>query len=138
MDIMIYLPDEIGERAKKEEINLSRMLRDRLIDHYERSDAMSKTLSNVEVHEVQLEDSEGGWYTGRITGTRIDNEESYPLEIYLTDDERVIEYNSDAGRYSVLQNPSVELYQEYDAGAISEGDYAAAMRAIGETPTIDL
>jgi len=139
VDINIYLPDELGERAKQDpDVNLSRVLRDALIEHYERSEAMSKALSNVETHEVNLSADGGEEYTGRITGARIDNEGSIPIEIYLTDDQRVIVYDGDPGRHWVLEDAGAELGAMYEDGSISGGDYAAAMQAIGERPVIDL
>ena len=68
MDITVYLPDEIGQRAKEHELNLSRLLRDAVTEELSRRGAVAETLKDSEVYEIELE-GDAGYYTGRITGT---------------------------------------------------------------------
>ena len=96
---------------------------------------MAKTLTNETTYEVYLEDEEGRGYTGRITGQLIASDETSRgvLDVYLTDDERVLLH--DDGKCSVLEleNPADELREN-----LSPGVYAVAMHALGERPVVDL
>ncbi len=85
MDITVYLPDALGARAKQENINLSRMLRDAITEEFAMRDAM-KT-QDVQVYEVKLEE-----HVGRITGNKIAEDDR--VQVFLTDDERVLAYDA--------------------------------------------
>jgi hypothetical protein len=126
MNVNVYLPDDLGKRAKAADLPFSQLLRDAVVEELERREAMSETLSDVESFELPLEDKEGYAYTGRITGTVIDGDDK-DIEIFLTDDERVIWYDGSKLEYWVIENPEEEL----------EG-WPNALRALGFTPVIDL
>lgn len=131
MDITVYLPDEIGRRAKAAELPLSRMLRDAVIQELERQDAVTKTLTDPQTFELDLEDRDGNAYTGRITGAKIADDRD--VTIYLTDDERVIAYEADKGRYDVVDDPESDL-----ANWLRGDAYLEAMNALGLKPIVDL
>ncbi len=131
MDITIYLPNELGERAKREGINLSRMLRDELLGELQRRATVSQTLEQTQTYELKLETDEGAFYVGRVNGTVIG--ESGDVRVFLTDDERVILYDERESRYSVVQDPAEEL-----RGSLDDEGYARALGALGLTPVIDL
>jgi post-segregation antitoxin (ccd killing protein) len=44
VDITVYLPDEVAQRAKAQNVNLSRVLRDALTAQFAEEDAVSATL----------------------------------------------------------------------------------------------
>lgn len=131
MDITIYLPNELGERAKREGINLSRMLRDELLEELQRRATVSQTLEQTQTYELDLEDEEGALYVGRVNGTVIG--ESGEVRVFLTDDERVILYDGGETRYWVVRDPAEEL-----RGSLDDEEYARALGALGLTPVIDL
>ena len=131
MDITIYLPDELGRRAKAAELPLSRMLRDAVIEELERQDTVTRTLQDPQTFELDLEDRDGNSYRGRITGAKIAEDNDYSA--YLTTDERVIVHEEHKGRYTVLDCPEDEL-----ANWLRGDAYIEAMNALGLTPVVDL
>ena len=132
MDFTVYLPDALGERAKAEpNLNLSRMLRDALQEELDRRDQMTDTLKNVGTHTVPLENDSGAYYTGRITGALVYNDGR--VEVFITDDERVIVYDLGELKHHVLQDPEEELRNTLD-----EDSYSTVMEALGISPVIDL
>jgi hypothetical protein len=135
MNITVYLPDEVGERAKAAELPLSRLLRDAVISELDRRTAMTRTLVLSETHELDLQDGEGRAYTGRITGAMLalESDKHHHAEVYLTDDERVILYDMHKRSYSVLDDPVEQLRD-----ALSLATYSGVLRDLGETPVIDL
>jgi hypothetical protein len=136
MNLKVYLPDAIGEQAKAAGLNLSRLLRDAVSDELERRTAMSETLTKQQVHEVEIVEDEGS-YTGRITGTRIGNYVVRGgkglLAVYVTDDERVIVYDTERCKYWQVDDPQQELSDE-----LAPADYADAMKVLGLKAIIDL
>lgn len=132
MDITIYLPDELGKRAKAEGINLSRTLRAALAHELPRRDAMTDTLKDIETYELGLLDHEGHPYSGRVTGKHIASDESQYATVYLTDDGRVILYDERAQKHWVLEDPEADLQ------SLPPAEYTAAMDALGIKAVIDL
>lgn len=132
MDITIYLPDELGQRAKADpNVNLSRMLRDALADHYQQEDAMAATIEGATEYKLTLEDDEGRTYTGRITATRIAQDGD--IEVFLTGEENVVFYDGERLRYWVVQEPEDEL-----RGVLNTEAYVDAMHALGQEVEVDL
>jgi len=134
VDITIYLPDELGQRAKsRPDINLSRMLRDALEEQFEEEAAMVKTLEEATVHKLNLEDDDGRSYVGTITGTKIADSSKGDVEVFLTDEQNVLVYDVDKQRYYV---DTGELDLEEVIG--DRDAYMDAMHALGRTPTVAL
>jgi hypothetical protein len=136
MDITVYLPDDIGQWAKNNELNLSAMLRAAVIEERDQRKAMAETLGDSAVHELTVEDGEGGYYTVRLHGAQIAEAHGGPggdRYVYLTEDERLIVYSESRSR----------LYEDIDVSDLREwidddGDYIAAMRALGQNAVIDI
>ncbi len=137
MNINVYLPDDIAKRAKSEELPLSRMLRDAVTEELERRDAMSATLRKTQAYELDLEDEDGGIYTGRITGMMI--AEDGDIAVYLTEDKRLIVYDGGNLRYSVLgQHPPATIEEELREWLRADEAYKEAIAALGLKMVIDL
>jgi hypothetical protein len=103
--INVYLPDEIGERAKEAGLNFSRMLRGAVEAELQRRDTIAATLKDgLEEVEVDL-----GEHTGYFTGKALADTTSDGLDVYLTDDERVIVYDGSRLEAIVLDDPANEL-----------------------------
>lgn len=135
MDITVYLPDALGERAKKADINLSRMLRDALTEEFEMSDAIATTLNEPDTFTFGLEDDEGRFYEGRITGAKIAKDGD--VEVFLTEDERIIVVDHSQSRHiqvSTWEDPR-EVLRDW---LRDDGEYVRAMQALGIKPVIDI
>ena len=132
MDITIYLPDDIAARAKKQNVNLSRMLRDALTAQFEEEDTVAKTLEDVKEIVLDLEDDNGHSYKGRITGTKIGD--SGDVEVFLTDEQNVLVYDGSQLKYWVCADPEENLRDW-----LTDNDqYIEAMDALGISATVDL
>jgi post-segregation antitoxin (ccd killing protein) len=125
MNVNVYLPDDLGKRAKDADIPFSQLLRDAVVTELERREAMAQTLTKTETIQLELEDRDGNAYTGRFTGTIIDGNDT--SSIYLTDDERVIFYDSNKLEYWIIEDPETDL----------EG-WPNALSALGIKPVIDI
>ena len=138
MNVNTYLPDDLAERAKAEGLNLSRMLRDAVTEELERREAVSETLSEMQEFKLPLEDEEGNAYIGRIAGKIIgvDRDRS---TVFLTEDERVIGYDREHGRYWILEdNADASLEDSLHNWLPDDTEYMRAMAALGEVPEINL
>lgn len=135
MNVNLYLPDDIGQRAKDEELPLSSLLRAAVIEELERRRAMNTTLGNTTEILLDLEDEDGHSFTGRITGVEIADNDDGEWYAYVTDDERVILHNAVKAKHWVI--PDHEVEADFRR-VFSEGVYAHAMRALGRDPVIDL
>jgi hypothetical protein len=134
VDITVYLPDELGQRAKREAVNLSRMLRDALADEFQRRDAMATAEHTL--HLIDLEDEDGHIYKGRITGSVIATADD--TVVFSTDDERVIVYESDNLRFWEAASHDDPEGPEDSLRFLPEDEYRAAMSALGITPVVDI
>ena len=94
---------------------------------------MNATLTDAETIELNLEDRDGNQYRGRITGKLIASNERNDLEVYLTDDERIILYDGGKLDYWEVEDVENELSEALEADA-----YADVCRAVGITPVIDI
>jgi hypothetical protein len=128
----LYLPDDIGERAKAADpdLNLSRLLRDAVEDELGRRERMAEMVDGASEHELELESPEGTRYTGVLTGKRVWWGET-DEEVYVTTDERVMVYNGD----------TCELHEVEDAEDWSgaNGDlYFALAAALGQKARVEV
>jgi post-segregation antitoxin CcdA len=131
-DVTVRIDTELREKARDLGINLSRLFEDTLRDVVAQHVARATTVSEPQIFEVALEDDEGT-YTGRITGARIASNDYKDIEVFLTNDERVILYHGDSMRFWAIEDAAEELRD-----SLVPSEYAAAMRALGLDPVIDI
>jgi hypothetical protein len=130
MNINVYLPNELAERAKAADLPFSRLLRAAVRGELERRTEMSNTLQNSYESFIDLEDENGRRYQGKIVGKLIASDSK--RRVYLTNDERVLVYEADELRYWEAKNPVADL-------RLLEGRaYFDAMHGIGESPIVEL
>jgi len=133
VDITVYLPDEIGARAKEADLPFSRLLRAAVEEELNRREAVVETLTDSSEYEVlNLEDNEGRLYTGRLVGTMI-AEGRNDVFVYLTDDERVLVHDNRHSKVHEIEDEEAEL-REW----LEEEQYVEAMNALGLQPVVDL
>jgi hypothetical protein len=122
MDITVYLPDEIGQRAKDEGLPLSQMLRASVIEHLSERDALASLLGSMETIELDLEDR-----VGRFRGTEL------AKGVYLHEDGRVLWYDEHKLRLHVLEDPVEDL-----RAILDEDEYVGAVSSLGLTPVVEI
>jgi hypothetical protein len=134
VDITVYLPDEIGTRAKEAELPFSRMLRDAVEDELARREVIGQTLSDgIEEHEVDLDD-----VTGVITGKCLGVTDDGDAEFYLTDDERLLVYDANRQQVSEVEDPEAELGEWIEQSGKDTEVVASVMRKLGLKPRVRL
>jgi post-segregation antitoxin (ccd killing protein) len=131
MDITVYLPDELGRRAKDASLPLSRMLRRAVEDELRERDAMSELLTEPRTYVVDLIDEKGSGYTGRITGRLIALWQT--IHVYVTEDGRVLGYDEEARRHWTINDPETDLRDRVPAEV-----YVQAMKSLCIAPIVDL
>lgn len=133
MDITVYLPDEIAQRAKAQNVNLSRVLRDALTAQFTEEDAVSATLEGARTITLELRSDEGRAYRGRMEATLLGESADGATAVYLRRSGEVIAYRAGDRAFRAVEDPASELF------AILPADrYFAAMDALGIVPEIDL
>ena len=133
MDITVYLPDEVAQRAKAQNVNLSRVLRDTLTAQFAEEDAVSATLVKATTVTLELKTEEGRDYRGRMEATLIGKDVVRGTDVYLRQSGEVITYRSEDRRFLTVADPANELL-----AVLPTGDYIAAMDALGILPEVDL
>lgn len=141
MDFTLYLPEEIGQRAKDEQLKLSPMLRKAVIDELDRRDAVSKaTTEEPQIYDIEMKTREGKAYIARITGKFIYGDPE-AFGIYLKSDNQFVLVTD--GEWEPLNEREVhERMRDYlDASHFEDdamNDYIDACATIGIKPVIDL
>lgn len=133
MDITVYLPDEVAQRAKAQNVNLSRVLRDALTAQFAEEDAVSATLEKARTVTLELKTEEGRDYRGRMKATLIGKDVVGGTDVYLRQGGEVITYRSEDRRFLTVADPATELL-----AVLPTGEYIAAMDALGIMPEVDL
>lgn len=107
MKVNLYLPDEIGQRAKaaEPELNLSRLLRDAVEEELRRREHVAAMLVDVEKHELRLHNEQGAPYTGVLTGKLIAYNENNATSVFLTSDERLMVHDEFEETVEQIDNP---------------------------------
>jgi hypothetical protein len=133
VDITVYLPDEVAQRAKAQNVNLSRVLRDALTAQFAEEDAVSATLEKARTVTLELKTEEGRDYRGRMKATLIGKDVVGGTDVYLRQGGEVITYRSEDRRFLTVADPATELL-----AVLPTGEYIAAMDALGIMPEVDL
>jgi hypothetical protein len=136
VDITVYLPDELGKKAKEAKLPFSQLLRGAVEDELARQQAVADTLTEVEEHELDVETPEGSLVTGRLVGTCIAGPSRSDVSAYLTSDGRILVYDLNRLQVHDVTQDAVEALTNWFND--DNDAYIEAMEAIGEKPVIDL
>ena len=136
MNIVVYLPDAIGEKAKAAELPFSHLLRAAVEKELIRREAIANTLQDVKVYEEVI-DTKNGVVLGRITGKQIAENDRGDVRAYLTRDGRVLVYDERRQHVYDETHAPAEAFAAWfsDSGP---GAHVMAMAAVGEVAPIDL
>lgn len=131
MDLTVYLPDELGAKAKNESLNFSRLLRSAVkaeLSRRERAQEAIESLGEPQQFDVRVAKNDKE-HTGRIKGWSIDHNNDW--DVYLTVDDRVIVH--DVFRLSYEEMPKDEAPSTLDPTRFPD-----ALRFLGVEPVVDL
>jgi hypothetical protein len=145
MDITVYLPDELGERAKNEGLNFSRMLRAAVNSELEQRDAMNDALSDeLQTYEVEipyLDEATGETVPviGRVTGRQLFEDDA--VAVWLKPDMQILILWKAAG-WEVQKPDSAQdaarSLGEYFLASGEPTTFIELCRKLGVKPVIDL
>jgi hypothetical protein len=131
MNVAIYLPDEVGEWAKAQGVNFSRMLRDALEEHRTQVQAVEKLTERAEDFELFVE-TKYLTYTARLHATPLHEESNSGISAYLGQNQQIYVYNEN----------TCELFEDVAIGDLHDwlpdDLYIEAMAALGETAIVDI
>ena len=128
MDITVYLPDEVAQRAKAQNVNLSRVLRDALTTQFAEEDTVSATLEAARTVTLELTTDEGRHYRGRLEAALIGESPSTGTAVYLRRNGEVITYRAEDRRFSTVADPAGELLAVLPTDAYIAAMYASVGR----------
>jgi hypothetical protein len=138
MNHNVYLPDEISERAKAAELNLSGLLRAAVIDALDRRDALEGARDGMVGQNIDIDHQDGRALQLRFTGKHV---AGGTIDVYLTDNGTVVLVFADD--YETFKD--VALFCKWAAdkhrhnfGPHGESTIRDAMTALGGRTVIDL
>jgi hypothetical protein len=135
VDVTVYLPDELGVRAKEADpaLKFSRLLRDAVLAELARREAIKNTLAGgVAEHEVSLGDYDGV-IVGKLLGVTRDG-----IEVYLTDDERVLVHDPARDEVEEFEDPRADFDEWLQNPNADTDTIAGIMRQLGLRPRVRL
>lgn len=130
MDITVYLPDELGRRAKDANVNLSAALRGEVEAELRRRETTAKTAAQATEHRLTVE-GDTGTYQVRLHGKRIAEDRN--VAVFVGEDAQLYVY--DWGRAKLVRNVEVEDLRDWLG---DDEAYVEAMAALGEEAIIDV
>jgi hypothetical protein len=133
VDITVYLPDDVAQRAKARSINLSRVLRDALTAQFSEEDAVEATLGQAASVTLELRTDDGRAYRGRMEAALLGESAHAETAVYLRRTGEVVAYRAEDRSLRTVADPASELF-----AVLPTDRYFAAMDALGLVPEIDL
>jgi hypothetical protein len=133
VDITVYLPDDVAQRAKARSINLSRVLRDALTAQFSEEDAVEATLGQAASVTLELRTDDGRAYRGRMEAALLGESAQAETAVYLRRSGEVVAYRAEDRTLRTVADPASELF-----AVLPTDRYFAAMDALGLVPEIDL
>jgi hypothetical protein len=143
MNFNVYLPDEIGQRAKDEGLKLSRLLRDAVDAEFRRREAVKNVAyrrdGEPQIYEFDWEREGGGTFTARVTGWRLwpDHDDDV-LQLFATTDDRLLAVYPDQQTSVRLDEPGENLVNNLLNSGFLADDAEEVFRAFGLKPVVEL
>lgn len=135
MDITVYLPDEIGVKAKEAGLKFSRILRDGVIAELDRMSAVQAALDGaVQSKELDLVTDDGRRYIGRLEAALI--YEDANVGVFLATNEKVYAYDVHTQR--LHEAHSGTLADDLRQWLPNDDDYINVMLQLGQVPVIKI
>ena len=132
-DVTVRIDTGLRAKARELDINMSRLFEDALGEEIERVGMRAWATSEAKYEiRLDLEDQEGRAYVGKFTGKLLG--ETDRVSVYLTDDSRLIVYDTEKLRHW----DDVDVGDLQDWFPHDQGVYVDVMHALGEKPEVDI
>lgn len=137
MDITVYLPDDLGRRAKEADLPFSQLLRAAVQRKLSQREASSKRDDGMSPQELHVENSQGA-FKARFVGEELAHSSGRGGRgregaIWLHEDGRVFWHDNKSMELQEIENPVEDLRELADREA-----YREAMRKLDLTPVVEL
>lgn len=137
MKVSVYLPDEMGQKAKDLGLPFSQLLR-RAVEYEMQEFCFTQAALNegggVAEYKLDLVDGDGNSYVGKLTGKLVWQIDE--IAVYLTEDVRIIVYNKGERRYTEIDD--VEEAQAFFENAVPKADFVVLMNKLGGRAEVEL
>jgi hypothetical protein len=136
MNVNVYLPDELGEKAKAGGLNFSRLLRDTiehrlaLVERHRDEPAIAAALKNAATVELAVENENGDVYTLEFVGVPLSERVE---DVYLAEDGRVVVYEDTRQKVWIVEDPVEELRK-----MLTTDEYVSTLGMLGHQPRLTL
>jgi post-segregation antitoxin (ccd killing protein) len=138
MDITVYLPDELGSRAKEAELPFSGLLRAAVEEELARRAALTTLVAGGEPaeHELDLVDKDGNAYTGVIWGTFL--AETKTGGVYYLPQPGTVMVVDEGGDYWTCDEDDKDEMNDMLAGHLDQADLIAVMSRLGLRARVEI
>ena len=140
MNLTVYLPDELGRRAKEAELPFSRLLRDAVSEELQRAAELERLNegSEAEMKTYKLKVGKGDkLWLARFKGIRIAATDN--LDIYRTENSEIVLYNCHDRRFNIIPvGLDIEISEFLKEIAPSEDEYVQIASKLGLIAIVDV
>lgn len=144
MNITVYLPEDLGQEAKRQDLPLSRLLRHGVQRELRRREAqkthretmLAAHADAMKPVTLEVDDPDGEDYLARFVGAEVSD--FGPYLVYLHEDGRVVVYDREERRLELVEDPIEELRDLPGFDEDSFGLYRTVIKDLGLRPVIDI
>jgi post-segregation antitoxin (ccd killing protein) len=136
MNINVYLPDALGQQARKAKLPFSPLFQAAVRDELKRRAAIGEALQAKQTYTLELVDENGAEYDGRLTGVEVARGVNSDVRVYATDDKRVIVWDVENRRHYEVTGDIAEGLRM--ALPLDQDAYIVACDALGIRRVVEL
>lgn len=141
MNITVYLPDELGHRAKEAELPFSRLLRDAVTEELQRVAELKHLEETNEAefrtYSLKVSESDGDLWIARIQAKRIVATDG--LDIFHTDKDDIVIYGCHSRAFQIYNAHDKEHISAFlKKIAPSDDEYVQVAKKLGLIRIVDL
>jgi len=141
MNITVYLPDELGHRAKDAELPFSRLLRDAVTEELQRVAELKRleetSEAEVRTYTLKVPEKNGDDWLARIRAKRIVATDG--LDVFHTDKDDIVIYGCHSGAFQIYNSHDKENISSFlKKIAPSADEYVHVAKSLGLIRIVDL